>query len=234
MIKNLSTTFKIIVATLTISTVLMSCMKDNDNVPAPSISGLNVIHASPTTEKLDFLVDNTIANLAELAYTTKIGYLNLYSGSRQLSVVKKGSSTPIVSQKFSLEPQTAYSLFVIGKIDTAKLILLKDSASAPAAGKAKVRFVNLSPDATALNLAIAGSTTDLFTNRAYKQFTTFESVDAAEKVTFNVKNTTTGAIETALVDTKLESGKIYTIWVKGLKAATDDTKLGVAVFTHTN
>jgi hypothetical protein len=228
---NISASFKIFAAALTLSAVMVSCTKDQDNIPAPTVSGLNVIQASPTNEKLNFIVDNTIANTSDFSYTNKIGYLNLYSGSRQLSVAKKGSTTPIFGAKVAFNPQIAYSLFIIGKLDTAKFLVLKDSASTPAAGKAKIRFVNLSPDAPALNLAIAGKNTDLFTNKMYKQYTTFETIDAAEKVTFNIKDNT-GVVQSTLADIKVEQGKIYTIWVKGFKAATDDTKLGLAIFTH--
>ena len=224
-------TSKIIIAAITLSVALVSCTKNNDTMPE-HISGLSVIHASPTTEKFDFFVDNTKVNTADFAYTNKIGYLNLISGNRKFIITKKGVTTPILSDTMTVKPGVGYSLFVIDKIETLKYLLLTDDLTQPVTGKARVRFVNVSPDAPALNLAIGGSTTDLFTNKAFKGFSAFESIDAAEKVTFNVKNKETGAVEATIADVKIEAGKIYTIWVKGLKAATDDTKLGVAVYTH--
>ncbi|WP_379086879.1 hypothetical protein [Pedobacter sp. UC225_65] len=47
-----------------------------------------------------------------------------------------------------------------------------------------------------------------------------------------MKNKNTGNVETFIADVKIEEGKIYTVYARGLKAATDETKLGVAVFTH--
>jgi len=224
-------TSKIIIAAITLSVALVSCTKDDDLTPQ-QISGLSVIHASPTTEKFDFFVDNTKANTADFAYSGKIDYLDLISGNRKFIISKKGTTTPLLSDTMTVKPGIGYSLFVIDKIETLKYLLLTDDLTQPAAGKARVRFVNVSPDAPALNLAIGGSTTDLFTNQSFKGSSAFASIDAAEKVTFNVKNKETGALEASLADVKIEAGKIYTIWVKGLKAATDDTKLGVAVFTH--
>jgi hypothetical protein len=110
--------------------------------------------------------------------------------------------------------------------------MVKDDLTAPASGKARVRFVHLSPDAPAFNLAIAGKDTDLFTDKSFKGYTDFVDIDPAEKVTFNVKNKVNGAIAASIADVKIEANKIYTVWVKGLVAATDNTKLGVEVFVH--
>ncbi|MES2457643.1 MAG: DUF4397 domain-containing protein [Bacteroidota bacterium] len=223
---------KALISLAILSCSLASCSKDDDNFTPPEISGLSVIHASPTTEKLDFYVENTKANTSDFAYTNKIDYLNLYSGNRKLVVTKKGLTTPLLSENFTLEAQKGYSLFVYDKFDVLKLLLLKDDLTAPAATKAKVRFVHLSPDAPALNLAVAGKETDLFTDKSFKGSTEFVSIDPAEKVTFNVKKKADNAVVATLADVKIEAGKIYTIWVKGLVAATDDTKLGAVIFTH--
>jgi hypothetical protein len=231
LLTNLNSNFKILFSALTLSTVMLSCTKDQDYVPAPDVSGLNVIQASPTAEKLDFLVDNTVATKSDFTFTNKIGYLNVLSGTRKVTVSKKGTTVPIFSSSFTFKPQTAYSLFIVGKLDTAKFLILKDSASLPPSGKANIRFVHLSPDAEGLSLNILGKTENLFPAKLYRQYTTFVTVDAGDKVSFNIKDAA-GNIVSTLVDAKIEQGKSYTIWVKGLKAATDDTKLGVAIFTH--
>ncbi|MGY4383416.1 hypothetical protein ACVWYN_000435 [Pedobacter sp. UYP24] len=223
---------KTLITALALTATLGSCMKDDNFTPQP-VAGLSIINASPNTTKFDLYVDNAKASLpVDLSYTTKIDYLNLFPGTRQLSIRKKGEQTVIKAESFTLDATVGYSLFVAGQLENVSLLLLKDDLTLPAVGKARVRFVNLSPDAPALNLAIAGKETDLFTNKSFKEYSTFETIDAAEKLTFNLKNKETGATEATLADVKIESGKIYTIWVKGLKAATDDTKIGLAVFQH--
>lgn len=229
---NLKSSLKMLFAAVTLSAVLASCAKDFDDTPAPAVSGLNVINASPSTEKLDFYVNNTRGNNEDLDFGKKLGYYNLYSGASKISIAKKGGTTILVSDNYTFAPERGYSLFLIGKVDSLKLLMVKDSLVVPASGKARVRFVNVSPDAPSLNLAVAGATTDLFTDRAYKQYSEFTTVDAAEKVTFTAKNKITGAVEATLTDAKLESGRNYTIWVKGFKAATDNTKLGLTIFAH--
>ncbi|MFD0940286.1 DUF4397 domain-containing protein [Pedobacter boryungensis] len=228
---KISTTYKAIFAAVTLSLALLSCSKNSDYQPI-DISGLSIIHASPTTEKLNVYVDNNLATLNEFSFGSKVDYLNAYSGSRKFDVTKSGSNTSLKTQQLTLEPQFGYSLFVIDKLENIQFLLVKDDLTKPAEGKARIRFVNLSPDGGTFNLAINGQPTDLFTNKAFKEYSTFETIDAADKVTFNIKNSTTSAIETTLADIKIENGKIYTIYAKGLKSTADQTKFGVAIFTH--
>lgn len=222
-------------AALGLSVALTSCMKDFDNTPAPAVSGLNFIHASPTSEKLDFFVGTSRGNNQDFFFGKKLGYFDLYSGSNKVSVAKKGGTNVLYSENVNLQPQLGYSLFLIGKVDSLKFLLVKDSLSLPATGKANVRFVNVSPDAPALNLGImdlATDSKDLFTDKAYKQYSEFATINSGDKITFTAKNKVTGVVEATLPNVKIESGRTYTIWAKGLKAATDSTKLGLAIFTH--
>ena len=223
---------KTLLTALTISLGLASCSKnDIDNTPI-YVSGVSLVHASPTTEKLDVYIDNTRASIEDFTFGTKMDYLRAYSGDRTITVTKKGSTAKLKSALVKLEPELGYSVFVVDKFETIDLLTLKDDLTKPAAGKAKIRFVNLSPDGGALNLAVSGVATDLADNKAFKEFSAFESVNAAEKVTFNIKNKLTNVVEATIADVKIEDGKTYTIYAKGLKANTDDTKFGAAIFTH--
>ncbi len=228
---KISFNYKAIIAAVTLSVALLSCAKKQDYIVV-DVSGLSLIHASPTIEKLDVYVDNTRATISDFGYGSKIDYLNAYSGNRKLTVTKKESGVALKSEFATLTVNKGYSLFVIDKLENIKFLLLEDDLAKPAAGKAKVRFVNLSPDSDPLNLAIDGKPTDLVTNKAFKEYSTFETIDPGNNVKFLVKNKNTGNVETFIADVKIEEGKIYTVYARGLKAATDETKLGVAVFTH--
>ena len=222
---------KTLLTALALTLGLSSCMKDDfENTPI-SISGLSLVHASPTTEKLDVFIDNTRAT-EDFGFGAKIDYLRAYSGDRTITVTKKGLTTRLTSDVVKLLPDSAYTVFVVDKFEAIDLLTLRDDLTKPATGKAKIRFVNLSPDGGALNLAINGVATDLVDNKAFKEFSSFLLVDAAESVTFNIKNKATGTVEATISAVKIEDGKIYTIYAKGLKATADDTKFGAAIFTH--
>lgn len=212
--------------------VLSSCKKKS-TPPLIDLSGLSIVNASPSTENLDIYVDNTKVTQSGTSFTfgSKIDYLNAYSGSRRMTITRKDSSLPLKSELFILEPQFGYTLFIIDRLADVKFMFLPDNLTKPPKGKATVRFVNLSPDSDPLTLSIAGDPA-LITNVAFKNHSTNISVDIGDKVTFEVREHATANLVASLPDVKIEDGKIYTIYVKGLKAATDETKLGVAIYTH--
>ncbi len=217
---------------LCLATIFTSCLKRNEETPIPSISGLSIIHASPTIEKLDVYISQTKANSSDFSFTNKIDYLNAYSGSRQISIKKKDASAILKSENFVLKPQTGYSLFVIEKLDNIGFLFLTDTLTNPPAGKAKIRFVNLSPDAGALNLAIDGISGDLVSDKLFKENSAFKTINPADRVTFLIKNKATGTVEATLANVKIEKGNIYTLWAKGLKSASGDFAFGASIFTH--
>lgn len=226
---------KAIAAALTLSLGLFSCSKMDSDYQPIEVSGLNIIQATPTTELLDVYVDNTRANgNTDFEFGNKIGYLSAYSGNRTFNVTKKNTPTSLKSLAYTLKPQIGYSLFVANTLENVELLMLEDNLTKPAAGKATIRFVNLSPDGGALSLAINGSATDLSTNKLFKEFSEFVTIDAAESVTLNVKNATSGLTETAVTNYKIEDGKIYTIYAKGLKAGTGETGFSAKIFSHSS
>lgn len=126
------------------------------------------------------------------------------------------------------------------------LILVYDDLTLPAAGKAKLRFANFSPDAPALDFAYTNGTT-VFNNTSYGNFGDqvvipytsgkapavvegltwktlgpFKEIDAGTNLNFEVKNSNSKAVVpvsgTTLSGITLENGKIYTIFVSGLVA----------------
>ncbi|MEJ5993942.1 DUF4397 domain-containing protein [Pedobacter sp. Du54] len=212
--------------------VLFSCKKREVD-PVFDVSGLSIVNASPSTANLDIYVDNTKVTPSGTNFTfgSKIDYLNAYSGSRRMTITQKDSNVPLKSELFILEPQFGYTLFIIDKFADIKFMLLPDNLTKPVKGKASVRFANLSPDSDPLTLSVENDPA-LITNIAFKDYSNAILVETGDKVTFNIREHKTGNIVLSLPDIKIEDQKIYTIYVKGLKAATDETKLGVAIYTH--
>jgi len=231
---KISFTYKAIAAALVLSLGFLSCSKLDRNYEPIQVSGLNIIQASPTLDLLDVYVDNTRATASDFEFGNKIGYLSAYSGNRAFNVTKKGSATSLKSLTYNLKPQLGYSLFVANTLANIELLMLEDDLTKPATGKARIRFVNLSPDGGNLSLNVGGATTDLATNKAFKEFSTFESVDATASVTLNIKNATSSAIEATIPGVKLEEGKIYTVYAKGLKSGTGDLGFSAKIFVHSS
>lgn len=229
-VNNFKAIFKAFIAVLAVSVVFAACSKDR--YESVQVAGLSMINAFAAPDSLDFYVDQTRVNGKAFKFNSKIDYQNLFPGNRALSIAKRGSNKALASERFNLVSGIGYSIFVLDTVNTntKKYLLTQDDLSAPAADKAKVRFINLSTDAPALSLRINGKDTDLFTNKAFYEYTSFTSIDPGASITFNIQGT--GA-QTTLPNVKIESGKIYTIYAKGKSTATiDSLKLGAAIYTH--
>jgi len=121
------------------------------------------------------------------------------------------------------------------------LILFYDDLKAPATGKAKLRFINLSPGAGTLNVVQNGKT--LFNQVAYGRAANsaltgealsawslgpFETVDAGTLNVDYLDAATAAKVGTASL--QLEAGKIYTVFTRGLPNA--KPSFGTSVIEH--
>lgn len=228
-LKNLSTSSKIICALFALTLFASACKKENQ-IEQVTLAGVGFVHASPGAAALDFIVDNQKVNKKDFTYTNDLGYFGAYPSSRLFGVTKKDSLKYITKLNVNLQPGVFYSAFIVDTLSKTKILFVQDDLKAPDADKAKVRFANLSPDAPALDLAINGQTTTLFAGKAFTDVTPFISIDPSDSYTFEIRE---GATVTAtLPATKIEKGRIYTLWAKGLKSKTDSTKFGLSVLSN--
>lgn len=220
---------KIIFSLLAITLTISACKKDFSDDPIEA-AGIGFIHASPGTGPLDFIVDNQKGGT--FSYTKDLGYYSAYPGTRLLGVAKKDSLKYVTTANATLKAGVFYSVFVVDTLKSTKLLVLEDDLKSPEADKAKIRFVNLSPGSPAFDLAIQGKDASLFTGKAFKEYTAFTSIDPSAAYTFLLKESSTSTVKVTLPAIKIEKGKIYTIWAKGLSSKTDSTGLGLSVLTN--
>lgn len=224
---------KAFVGVLILSVVLAACSKDKSE--PLRLAGIAFVNASPDTTKYGIYVNGQLANPNSLFfYKKKYDYAGLYPGLIRIDIAKKGSNTSLLSREDVYLSGKAYSFFVADTGSKRTLLKIEDDLTAPETDKAKVRFVNLSPGSTGLNLAINGKDADLFTNKLFKESTLFTSVDPGESVTFNIKDNATKAVTATVANVKIEKGKLYTIWARGLNnpAVADSLKFGGSIYTH--
>lgn len=227
-IKNyLGTSTKFIFSLLAIALTISACKKDFNDDPIEA-AGIGFVHASPGTGALDFIVDNQKGGT--FTYTNDLGYYSAYPGSRLLGVAKKDSLKYLTNLNATLQPGVFYSVFVVDTLKSTKLLVVEDDLKAPETDKAKVRFINLSPGTAAYDLGIAGTADPLFTAKAFKEFTPFINIAPNDSYAFELKQG--GTVKVTLPAVKIEKGKIYTIWAKGLSSATDSTALGLSVLPN--
>jgi hypothetical protein len=143
---NLRGLFKMLMLCAAIGLVFTSCMKnDYSNYQTQPTAALNVVHASPGTASFNFALDNNFVNGPALLYGQRSGYLNAYAGKRLFSLTSGGSTQVVATDTMTLVPNNYYSLFITGLNTAPTFFLTQDDLTAPAPGKAKIRFAQLSP-----------------------------------------------------------------------------------------
>lgn len=226
---NLRGSFKVFVILLIGLTVLVaSCKKDRIETTQLDAAGLNVINASPGLLAISFFLDNQFVNGPALLYQQQSGYIATYTGSRKFDVTIGGTTQVLTTNTLNLNKDKYYTAFFAGTNASPIIVFTQDDLSDPPAAKARLRFINLSPDATALNLAIKGGAT-LFTGLAFKSVSDFITVDPAT-YTFELRSAENGIKEIA--DVQVAAGKIYTLWAKGLLSGSGDTAFSGQVTTN--
>ena len=213
--------------------VLTSCDDDDDDgMGLNETASVMVVHASPDAPGVDLLVDNNKVNTAALTFPNNTGYLDVNAGRRNVKVNAAGTSTTVIDANLDLEEDQNYSVFAINTLSNIEALVLEDDLTAPASGKAHVRFVHLSPDAPAVDIAVTNGPV-LFSNRAFKSATAFTPVDAAS-YDLEVRLAGTNTVVLSVPGVQLASGRIYTIFARGFVTppAGNNNSLGAEVIIN--
>ncbi len=196
--------------------------------PATPMARVMVIHASPDAPGVDLLINDKRINKAPLKFPANTGYLSLDAGKKtNVKVNVAGTSTTAIEADLTFTKDASYSLFAVDRVAKIAPLLLTDNLSKPAKGKAHVRFIHLSPDAPAVDIAVKNGPT-LFSDIAFKKNSKFTPV-AAGTYDLDVKVSSSKTTALSVKGLKLADGMIYTIWARGLLS---NTTLGAAVISH--
>jgi hypothetical protein len=197
--------------------VLAGCNLDKyENDPLPPAAYVSIYNASPNSPGLSIIVDQKTINNNTFDYAEHTGYLRFYTGARNIGFGPYGASSVDADTTVTFESDKAYSVFVVNTYQDADVLVLSDDTAEPAAGKAKIRFLNLSPDAPEVNLYAEGNETALFSGQSFKEASDFIEVDAKE-LDFQVKLASGGDAILNVPNARLQDGWIYTILVRGYR-----------------
>jgi hypothetical protein len=208
--------------------VTAGCSDDDDSPTAPGTppARVNVVHASPDAPAVDLLVDGTIKGTG-LAFPNNTGYLDVAAGARNIKVNVSGTSTTAINADLTLTSGVNYSVFAVDSVASIAPVVLTDDLTAPAAGKAHVRFVHLSPNAPAVDVGVTGGGV-VFPNRAFKEFTAFTPLDAGT-YDLEVRLAGTGTVVLPLPGITLQAGRIYTVFARGFVGGAGAQALGAEI-----
>lgn len=189
-----------------------SCELKEDDVDQGDISRVTLFHTSPDAPNLDIFVDDAKINNVPFEYGKDTEYLRFSSGIRNLKFRPFGGNTTVIDTTITLEPDQNFSLFVIDDLDDVSVMMLFDDPAAPAAGNARVRFINLSPDSENLQLRIKDVALALTPGQAFTDASPFMDLEAK---TYDFEITSGGNVVLELPGSQLQDGWFYTIYVIG-------------------
>jgi hypothetical protein len=217
---------------------LSSCLK-NGPVPVSSdgqqIAQLSVINAAPSTQSVDFYLDQTKLNATALAYGGGFDYMNISIGTKAATFYLTGTQQVIKTSPIYIEPNIHYSLFLSNLLTTPDFLLLADTINNPPNPNnvGLIRFVNLSTDAQAVDLGVNGTNSTIVANKSYKGYSNFVQI-SGNTVTLEVRKAGTSTVLCNLPNVALQRGTVYTAWLRGFAAATDQTKLTLSIQSNGN
>ena len=199
---------------LAVTAVLVLSLALVTSAMAQGMARVRVVHASPDAPAVDVWVNGAVA-FSNAPFKGITAYADLAPGSYKVQVSPAGATEPIViDATLDLAAGTDYTVVAVGQLASIEPLVLVDNNSAPAAGKAHVRFVHASPDAPAVDIAVTGGPV-LFANVPFKGTGDYLPVDAG---TYNLEARLAGTSTVALSvpGVVLEDGKVYTIFAMGL------------------
>jgi hypothetical protein len=182
------------------------------------LADFKVLNASQVTSPLNVLIDGVLT-LSNVPYAAVSNYQAIPVGTHTFSV--EATATPgatLLTLQATLASATDTSIVLNGPAGALVGTVLSDNNLPPAAGRARVRFVNSSPNLGPVDAYINFSkqVTNLATNTAsgYVEVTADVTLGTAFEFDFNLAGTTTPVLKMA--NTVIVGNHTYTIYVIGL------------------
>lgn len=180
---------------------------------------VRVMHASPDTPAVDIFVDGAKAVTA-LAFPNNTPYVTLPAGGHNVKVFvspSNGTGSPALEANLEIGAGKDYTVLAVGEVGkgTLGLYVLEDDNSTPAGTNAHIRLIHASPDAPPVNVAVAGTSTNVFTGVAYRNFGPYTPVPAGT-YSLDVNVNATGATVLTIPGLKLDAKTVYTAVAVGL------------------
>jgi uncharacterized protein DUF4397 len=189
----------------------------NDNL----LAEFKVLNASSVSSVLNVLVDGNIV-LSNIPFAGISNYVTTSAGSHTFAV--QATATPganLLTLVATLASATDTSFAFSGPAGALVPLVLSDNNLPPPAGRARIRFVNVSPGLSPLDVYVNFSKqlSGLASNSgsSYIEVTADATIGTLYEFDFNIAGTTSVALK--LPSVSIIAGHTYTIYVVGAPAA---------------
>lgn len=205
--------------------VAFSACKKEEEIDT-TLSNIRVINAAPTLATYYPFINSGLISSAALPYGGSTAYNANISGANTIKFTAENNTESLLTKTVNLNANNYYSFYLINKPGALDGLVIADDLSLPAADKAYIRYINLSPDAPALDLTKTGESTALIANKTYKTASAFIAI-APGTYTLDAKETATGTIKATSSTVTLTAGYHYDIICGGLVSPANDTERAI-------
>lgn len=217
--RAIMTRTKLLVAVALMAALAAGVVMAPRGAEAQATGRVRIMHASPDTPPVDIFVDGQKAVTA-LAFPNNTGYVALPAGGHNVKVFvspSDGTGTPALEATLEIVAGKDVTVLATGLVGNGSLALtvFEDDNTTPSGNNAHVRLIHASPDAPPVNVAVAGTNTNVFTGVAFRNVSPYVPVPAGT-YSLDVKVNATGATVLTIPNLQLQARTVYTAVAVGL------------------
>jgi hypothetical protein len=187
------------------------------------------LQASSDTGAVDVYVDGVLA-VPHVAFAALGDYVPVASGQRRIQLTPSGAplSDALIDTRLTFADGVPYEVAAIGRRADLRLQALPVNTAPLSDNTSRLRVVQASPDAPAVNLAFTGGS-PILRNVAYPTASQYVDV-AAGTYDMRALASDSGNLVVPLPGTVLAPNRVYSIYIAGLVADATLTPIIVPVF----
>lgn len=205
-----------------------ACKKDE----VKTYAKVNLIQASLSAPIYKLYANNVKLIPNVLSYGDNTAYLDVLSGAKTFTIVDGTSDTAVATISSNLNANVRYSMFLVDTFPRVHSLLLVDDFTPPANGQALIRFVQLSPNAQIVDVTNTITNSTVFAGLTYKDATGYKSVSPGVYDLAIRCDRTIDTVTYNMPTVVLSSGKIYTVYTKGILGATGKEAFSASMITN--
>lgn len=222
------------IAVLSVMLIISSCSDDDNHPGSEQQAKVKVINGIFDNPDYIVRVNGTALGSTALAYRKSTDYTTVPANNAELVVTEQSTSKVVLTSKLALADASTASVYLVpaSASAAASTFVVQDDLGAVAAKKAKIRFVNVSPDAGSLDLLLNGQPVASSTGIAFKAASAFVEIDPVAGATFSLRQTGTDTIVASVPNVSVEEGQFTTLWAVGPKGVTASAQLALGVIVN--
>ena len=204
---------------------------------AASAAGLNIqyeiINLSPDLLPIDLYMHYNLVNSSPFIYANSPAYFYLPTLDTPFQIRSHRFNTSALYTRTDVFQSGAkYSLFFTGSVidNSIKQIYTVDTATAPALGRGKVRFINASPSATG-GLDVYANGTIAFSKAAYLSVSNFIELPVGN-YDFQLNPSGSNTVLKDVTPVTIQDGRLYTLYAYGYTTRIDSAAFNGAYITN--